>query len=87
MPPEYYEYIRLRDVYMRDLSALTTMIETLKAQRPMLHSVSARQEATEATFALSKAINHLTDLYERLMAEMIEARENANRIIQEVQGL
>ena len=87
MPPEYYEYVRLRDVYMRDLAGLTTMIETLKAQRPMLHTVTARQETTEAVFTLTKTINHLTALYERLMADMIEARENADRIVRQVQGL
>lgn len=87
MPIEYHEYVRLRDVYMRDIAAVVAMRETIRVQRLLLNSVASREENILARGHLTKAVTNLDALETRLGRDLLEANENIRRVREEVQGV
>jgi len=68
--PEYYEHIRLRDVFQRDVVAVDTMLDTLKAQKRLLTHVLAREETYKALFSLDSTIGSLERLKDQIQGEV-----------------
>lgn len=84
MPPEYFEYTRLRDVFDRDLWAITAMIETVTVQRQLLNRLSSRDTTYTARGALDSAIENLSLLHSQLTGEKQQVCEHLQRIREEV---
>lgn len=86
MSPEYYEYVRLRDVYMRDVAALVAITDVVESQKRLLNTTASRESTVMASHHLAEAAKHLTLLQVSLRREMEQANLDAERVRSEVRG-